>query len=60
MDEKVYKYRKRHKDCAYCKHFIINGNTIMCLAKVKFFDDFVSFKRKYRSLFCSCYETKYE
>lgn len=62
MDEKVLKYREKHKKCKYCKYLkpmIPHADPIlmyyMCLAKDKIIKDMYPDMTNIRR-FCSCYE----
>ncbi len=57
MDEKVKRYRLRHKKCWYCKHLIVKNYPLadsctiwVCKAK----DKNILFEEMYRP-FCSCF-----
>lgn len=58
MDEKVLKYRQKHKRCKYCKYLVYRSprfspSYIECKAKDKLIGvDIVEIPR----WFCSCYE----
>lgn len=57
MDEKVLKYRKRHKRCKYCKYYHLDGAVQLgldyehCKAK-----DSIIYSIDIPRWFCSCYE----
>lgn len=57
MDEKIYKYRKRHPCCNYCKHLKLEVPPVDCVS------DFYLCKAKdkiihciYMLRMCSCYD----
>lgn len=66
MEEKILKYKNKHKRCKYCKHlkFDMGRDTVppffMCLAKDKVIRDFLPDMTEVPRLFCQCYEVKEE
>lgn len=63
MDEKVMKYRKKHRRCKYCLHKILNPSMMgltpefySCQAKDKILSDWST--EHLPKIFCSCYRVK--
>jgi len=61
MDDKVFRYRKNHKKCKYCKYYHVDGAIQLgivydhCKAK-----DTIIYNIDIPRWFCSCYEVKNE
>ena len=59
MDEKVYKYRKRHPCCNYCKYLKLEVPPVYCVSSYyncEAKDKIIYFI--YMRRICSCYEVK--
>lgn len=65
MEEKVARYRKRHKKCIYCKYLKLTQPKMgieyvnpyyQCLAKDKIICSVMPDMTVIPRLFCSCYE----
>ena len=68
MNEKVLKYRKRHKKCIYCTHLRYNSRAeccggcgyFYCKAKDKIIKSILPDMTRVPRWFCQCYEVKDE
>lgn len=66
MNEKVYKYRQKHKRCKYCNHlkYDNSGKRIgipgfhVCKAKDKIIRDMIPDMRNVPRWICQCYEVE--
>lgn len=64
MNEKVYKYRQKHKRCKYCKHLQLiirkdtGGSYYHCDAKYHIISDCLPNMISVPRWFCGCYEVK--